>query len=418
MKKKTKVSKKTRAKETKTKSRLPKVGKKETSQKKPGSVKKKKVVKKSNKTVRALKTSPKTKKSLGKKGVEKKKPRTTAHLSSTSAFVSNLAVSGPTVSNTTMPGTILPPGAAILQSTLQSTLQPTNTVETNTVEIKRGRGRKRGFVEKNTMDDVKTFDLFDSFASEENSSSFKEASGKSKIKNKIVRKKPGTKTINYFDNTTQDAIVLYQNENNIPQKNLIYLESIFPAFDALVENLINVYGFTIAYESRTDLKNECLEFLYTALPKFNAEKGSKAFSYFNVVAKHWLTIKSKQNAKKTQSYISLDNKDAIGNHDMETIERFSVAPDGEELMIGLENKEAVKALLKEVTDRAKTENEKTCVKAINVLISSIDDVDLLNKRAILLYLREITGLSSKQLSIVLASLKKHYKDVKKKEEYC
>lgn len=270
----------------------------------------------------------------------------------------------------------------------------------------------------NTTESFNTFDLFDSISNLELPNSFKEATGGSKIKNKIVRKKPGTKSINYFDNFTQQAIVEYQRETSVQNKNLIYLEKIFPAFDALVENLINVYGFTVAYESRNDLKNECLEFLYTALPKFNAEKGSKAFSYFNVVAKHWLTIKSKQNAKKTQSYISLDNKDAIGVHDMETIESFSVAPDGEEIMIYLENKDSVKELLQEVTDKAKTENEKVCVKAINVLMASIDDIDLLNKRAILLYLREITGLSSKQLSIVLANLKKYYKDIKKKEEYC
>ena len=39
------------------------------------------------------------------------------------------------------------------------------------------------------------------------------------------------------------------------------------------------------------------------------------------------------------------------------------------------------------------------------------------ERAILLYLREITGMNSKQLSLVLASLKKTYKDIKKKEEH-
>lgn len=237
-----------------------------------------------------------------------------------------------------------------------------------------------------------------------------------KIKNKIVRKKPGTKSINYFDDNTQQAIVEYQKALEVKNKNNIYLEKIFPAFDSLVENLINVYGFTVAHESRVDLKNECLEFLYTALPKFNAEKGSKAFSYFNVVAKHWLTIKSKQNAKKVQNYLSLDNKEAIGVHDMETIEKYSIAPDGEELMIEFENKAQVQALIKEVSDKARTENEKSCVKAINVLMDSIDDIDLLNKRAILLYLREITGLSSKQLSIVLANLKKYYKDAKRKDE--
>lgn len=236
-------------------------------------------------------------------------------------------------------------------------------------------------------------------------------------KRKISRKKPGSKSINYFDGNTQKAIVAYQSDVTYEGKNKIYLEKIYPAFDSLVENLINVYGFTVMYESRGDLKNECLEFLYGALPKFNVEKGSKAFSYFNVVAKNWLTIKSKQNAKKTQTYISIDNRDAISVQDMETIEGYKIAPDGEEVMAGRELRGQISALVKEIGGKVKTENEQNCVKAIKILIDNLEEVDLLNKRAILLYLREITGLSSKQLSIVLASLKKHYKELKKRDEF-
>ena len=209
----------------------------------------------------------------------------------------------------------------------------------------------------------------------------------------------------------------YQGDVTYEGKNRIYLEKIYPAFDSLVENLINVYGFTVMYESRGDLKNECLEFLYGALPKFNVEKGSKAFSYFNVVAKNWLTIKSKQNAKKTQTYISIDNKDAISQQDMETIEGYKIAPDGEEIMSGREFRGQISALVKEIGGKVKTENEQNCIRAIKILIDNLEEVDLLNKRAILLYLREITGLSSKQLSIVLASLKKHYKELKKRDEF-
>jgi hypothetical protein len=243
------------------------------------------------------------------------------------------------------------------------------------------------------------------------------ASTSKKDRKKISRKKPGTKSKYYFDDNTQKAIVAFQSEQTYERKNKIYLEEIYPAFDALVENLINVYGFKVMYESRDDLKNECLEFLYGALPKFNIEKGSKAFAYFNIVAKNWLTIKSKQNAKKTQTYISIDNKDVISQRDMETIESYRIAPDGEEIMTGLELHGQVVALIQEISNKVKTENEQNCVKAIKILVDNLEEIDLLNKRAILLYLREITGLSSKQLSIVLASLKKHYKELKKQDEF-
>jgi hypothetical protein len=243
-----------------------------------------------------------------------------------------------------------------------------------------------------------------------------ELSSPPKEHKKITRRKPGTKPLNYFNDDTQAAICEYQSEETYKIRNKIYLERIHPAFDSLVENLINVYGFGVVLESRTDLKNECLEFLFTALPKFNAEKGSKAFSYFNVVAKNWLTIRSKQNTKRVHSYISIDNRDVISEHDLYTIEAFNVALDGEELMLNAEISTQTAEIIAEIGGKVKTDNEQSCVKAINILLANLEEVDLLNKRAILLYLREITGLSSKQLSIVLASLKKHYKELKKRDE--
>jgi len=234
---------------------------------------------------------------------------------------------------------------------------------------------------------------------------------------KIIRRKPGSKPSTYFDNNTQLAIVEFQKEADIMKKNNIYLHKIFPALDSLVENLISVYGFNVMLDSRSDLKNECLEFLYSALPKFNAEKGSKAFSYFNVVAKHWLTIKSKQNTKRAQTYLSVDNKESMSQHDLETLESYQIAYDGEHLMIAEEFKAQVLRLLEGLGAKTRTANEQNCVKAILILLQNIDNIDLLNKRAILLYLREITALNSKQLSIVLASLKRYYKDLRKQEEY-
>jgi len=240
--------------------------------------------------------------------------------------------------------------------------------------------------------------------------------GKQKTYKKISRKKPGEKSPNYFTAETQEHIIKYQNTVDINERNKLYLDKIYPAFDALVENLINVYGFTVAYDSRNDLKHECLEFLYETLPKFNADKGSKAFSYFNVVAMHWLTIKSKNNVKKVQSYISIDDKDAISQHDLNTIEGYNVVPSGDEIMFLRNQNQEIKAIISTISDNIKTDNEKNCIRAINILLDNLDEIDFLNKRALLLFMREITGLNPKQLSIVLASLKKHYKEVKQKDD--
>lgn len=239
-----------------------------------------------------------------------------------------------------------------------------------------------------------------------------------KPKRKITRRKPGQKpSQNYFNQGTQDAIVLYQNEPDDRIKKQIYVTVILPAFDSLVENLINVYSFNVMYESKTDLKNECLEFLYSAVNKFDVTRGSKAFSYFNVVAKNWLTIKSKQNAKKVQTYISIDNKEEISKEDLELIENYQILPSFDDLLAQAEMHKQFGEIIDVIQEKVKTESEKQCVVAIKDLIKCMEDVDLLSKRAILTYLRELTGFSSKQLSIVLSSLKKHYKELRKTEKF-
>ena len=42
-----------------------------------------------------------------------------------------------------------------------------------------------------------------------------------------------------------------------------------------------------------------------------------------------------------------------------------------------------------------------------------NELDYLNKRAVFVYLRDISGLTPKQLSVSMSNIRKHYKDIKK-----
>jgi len=235
---------------------------------------------------------------------------------------------------------------------------------------------------------------------------------------KLIKRKPkggAAPQEFYFNACTQQAIVDYIIESNSVKRNEIYVREILPAFSKLVENLINVYGFQIQYESKADLQNECIEFLYGVITKFDASKGTKAFSYFNVVAKHWLIIKSKQSARNIHVFTSLDDTESLSQHDLETIENHNVSPSPEETIGSYHNKEKINAILESIASKAITENEVECLKGINLLFGNVNELDFLNKRAIMLYLREITSLSPKQLSVVLSLMKRHYK--LSKQEY-
>lgn len=242
-------------------------------------------------------------------------------------------------------------------------------------------------------------------------------------KKKISRRKPGAKPfVKYFDDNTEAAIIRYQQAvivtedgKTVPDyaaRSKIYVAEIQPAFSTLVENLINVFGYHVIYESRSDLKNECLQFLYAVIPKWKVEKGSKAFSYFNKVSMNWLTVQSKQTAKKVQNYVSLDNRENLSKRDLHIIDDHAIVPSIEDILTSDDVSKNMKKLVETLKVKAKTDNERVCLEAIATIIENIEDIDLLSKRAVMLYIREITGLSSKQLSIVLSALKRQYKIVK------
>jgi hypothetical protein len=60
------------------------------------------------------------------------------------------------------------------------------------------------------------------------------------------------------------------------------------------------------------------------------------------------------------------------------------------------------------------ENEKKTLDAIKILFNSVDELEILNKKAIYLYLREITGLNTKQVVNSLKRVREKYKNFRSK----
>jgi hypothetical protein len=54
-------------------------------------------------------------------------------------------------------------------------------------------------------------------------------------------------------------------------------------------------------------------------------------------------------------------------------------------------------------------NEILCIDSISRVFEMVDNIDFLNKSAVLLYLRELSGLTSKQLTTALQSIKRRYR---------
>ena len=57
-------------------------------------------------------------------------------------------------------------------------------------------------------------------------------------------------------------------------------------------------------------------------------------------------------------------------------------------------------------------NEKKVYEAIKTLLANADKLEIFNKKAIYLYLREITGLNTKQIVAQLSKMRVKYKEFK------
>lgn len=213
----------------------------------------------------------------------------------------------------------------------------------------------------------------------------------------------------YFNSDTQVAIVKFQSEKSRHTRDKIYVEDIMPAFEKLVENLINIHKFTGAHGTYEELKNDCVNFLFETIHKFDAARGTNAFSYFNVVAKNWLVNKTKQKIQRMKRCVSLDDPDSLTMNENLIIEEYSTVSSQNELF---DSDEMTVNLLYGIRSRVKTENELTCINSIITIFENIDEIDLLNKSAVLLYMRELSGLSPKQMTTAMQSIKQHYKKSK------
>jgi hypothetical protein len=216
----------------------------------------------------------------------------------------------------------------------------------------------------------------------------------------------------YFHAGTQAAIVAYQKEIDKRAKNELYSKEIAPAFEKLAENLINIHKFSASFDTFDDLKCNCVNFLFETIMKFDQSRGSNAFSYFNVVAKNWLIIETKKKILRSKRNISIEDLTKFTENEMKILEDQTIMGSQE---TDLNNQYAIKnmvELLYEVRTKVKNENELSVANAIIAIFENIADIDIIQKGAIMLYIREHSRLTPKQLTTALQQVKKQFKKLK------
>jgi hypothetical protein len=217
----------------------------------------------------------------------------------------------------------------------------------------------------------------------------------------------------YFDSETQRSIEQFQLTSEIPARHELYLTKIMPAFNKLVESLIFVYGFATPNEPIDHLKNDCVTFLYESLHKFDSSRGTKAFSYFNVVARNWLIISSKNRQKKIKRFVSIEDLKENKSAEAEMYHSMIIASTPEEQIIEFGQKDMIIETLKKIKRQLNQQHEHACIDAISTVFEQIDDLDFLNKRAVFVYVKNISNLNQKQMGSAMSIIRKHYRIITK-----
>jgi len=174
----------------------------------------------------------------------------------------------------------------------------------------------------------------------------------------------------------------------------------------MVDKIVFTYKFT-NLPNIDSLREECKIWLMTILDKYDPSKGSKAFSYFSVITKNWFIHKVKRQQKRNKREIDYDNiSKAYEEEYLSTNESYLTTRVEEEFW-----KSFYEELQSWDTTNMK-ENDLKVYQAINILFDSKEDIDIFNKKAIYLYLREITGLNTKQIVNSLKKFRKKYDSFK------
>jgi hypothetical protein len=205
----------------------------------------------------------------------------------------------------------------------------------------------------------------------------------------------------YFTEETEAAIILYNQTEDIFERNKIYDAFIKYPFDKLVENIIHTfkfYNFDIPYE---DVKHEVVAFLNEKMHKFTPGKG-KAFSYFSIVAKNYLIINNNSNYhkfKNTEDLEVIDSSRQIINE----IQREIIVEEKKEFMdMFVEFVDANLAVI------FKNQTDMNIADSVLELFRTRQNIEYYNKKALYIMIRDRTGVKTQLITRVVNMMKKLY----------
>lgn len=210
--------------------------------------------------------------------------------------------------------------------------------------------------------------------------------------------KPKTSTV-YFTADTELAIIEYNNTTDFSEKSRIYHSRIHPALFKLTENIIHTFKFYYTeVDNIEDLQHEVITFLLSKLHLFDPSKGAKAYSYFGTIAKRYLIISNTKNYKKRIDKVDIEEIDEDESHSY-SIDSGSSNDKLYEFMDLY-----VDYCTKNIYKLFPKEQDAKVADAILELFRKRDNIDVFNKKALYIYIREIVDAKTPKITKVANKL--------------
>ncbi len=211
----------------------------------------------------------------------------------------------------------------------------------------------------------------------------------------------------YFTQETENAIIEYNNTLDFDLRSKIYRERIHYAFFKLTENIIHTFKFYYTeVDNIEDLQHEVISFLLSKIHLFNPEKGAKAYSYFGTIAKRYLIISNTKNYKKRVDKAPVEELESDERHSY----NIDDTPANQKLSTFMD--EYIEYCSSNIYKLFPKNDDAKIADAILELFRKRESIEIFNKKALYIYIREIIDAKTPKITKIANKLydvfKEHY----------
>ena len=236
------------------------------------------------------------------------------------------------------------------------------------------------------------------------------------VSEKIPRKKRSKNGVNkmYFTQDTEDAIIQYNKETNLEIREDIFRNRIHAALSKLVENIFNTFKFSYFETGPQDVQRECLTHLVANIHKFDPtrvskldpNKKAKAYSFFSIIAKHYLILLNNTNYKKFNQNVEISEERDENTVQLQANDSYYAKQEMDDFV-----KLVVEFWEKNVDKIFTKSRDLNIANAVIELLRNSERIDAYNKKALYLYIREIADCKTQQITKVINRMKQYQKNI-------